>query len=238
MTSMRTTTKDEWNKELMHSPAPWADFVTDKFFMQVPTSWLALRTFDYWEDLLIKRDQSMTAASEFVGIPISNRNNYLAYVQPDVTIRKSAYSVGYPQINDLLKSGPNGILPRPDHWMVASPYIEDSTFWHELGHCIVPRDFYRGETEAITNLLYAYIRQAKVGLPFDTAFAGSFREFRNYTPDYSMMHWMVTENFRNGTEMDYSNTEYDQFRYQNRGYAKCKYKHLPLRRRDSIYTPF
>jgi hypothetical protein len=31
---------------------------------------------------------------------------------------------------------------------------------------------------------------------------------------------MVTVNFGNGAEMNYSNTEYDEFRYQHRGYAK------------------
>jgi hypothetical protein len=171
---MKTTTADEWNNELMHSPAPWADFVTDKFFMQVPTSWLANRTFDYWEDLLIKRDESMTGASELVGIPISKRNDYLAYIQPDLQIKESGYGVGYPQINTIVHSSPDGILPQPDHWMVASPYIEIDVFWHELGHCLVPRDYYRGETEAIVHLLYAYILQEKIGLSFDMAFARSF----------------------------------------------------------------
>merc|ERR1719266_1402115 len=31
---------------------------------------------------------------------------------------------------------------------------------------------------------------------------------------------MVTENFRDGKDMDHSNTERDEFRYQHRGYAK------------------
>ena len=238
MTSTKTTTKDEWDNELRDSPAPWADFVTDKFFMQVPTSWLDHRDFDYFKDLLIKRDEAMTGVSELVGIPISERNDYLAYVQPDLHIRASAYGVGYPQINNLVSSGPNGIEADPDHWMVASPYIEDSVFWHELGHCILGlNDYYRGETEAIVNVPYAYIRQVHVGLDFDTAFAGSFNEQENFTPDYSMMHWMVTENFRDGKEMDHSNTEHDEMRYQNRGYAKCKCIHLPLTPpRGSIYT--
>ena len=37
------------------------------------------------------------------------------------------------------------------------------------------------------------------------------------TPDQAAIHWMVTENFRNGKDMDHSNTEYDEFRYQHRG---------------------
>jgi len=233
MTSTKTTTKVEWDNELRYSPAPWADFVTDKFFMQVPTSWLAGRDFDYFEDLLIKRDQAMTGASEFVGIPISKRNDYLAYVQPDLHIRAEAYGVGYPQINNLVSSSANGIDANPDHWMVSSPYNENSVFWHELGHCLFGLNHYRGEAEAIVNALYAYIRQAYVGLDFDTAFAASFDDNNQYTPDQAMMHWMVTENFRDGKEMNYSETEYDEMRYQNRGYAKCKYIRLPLCPRGS-----
>jgi hypothetical protein len=235
MTSIQTTTKDEWDDVLRYSPAPWADFVTDKFFMQVPTSWLNLRDFDYFEDLLFRRDESMTLASELVGIPISNRNDYLVYVQPDLNIRADAYGVGYPQINNLVFSGPNGIVSSPDHWMVASPYIEDGTFWHELGHCLVPFDYYRGETEAIVGLLYAYIRQEYIGLDFDTAFGGSIEGTDLFTPDYSMMHWMVTPNFRDGNEMDHSNTEEDEMRYQYRGYAKCKYQYSRVCPREPVF---
>ena len=60
----------------------------------------------------------MTGVSELVGIPISKRNDYLAYVQPDLHIRAGGYGVGYPQINNNVLSGPGGILPNPDHWMV------------------------------------------------------------------------------------------------------------------------
>ena len=40
------------------------------------------------------------------------------------------------------------------------------------------------------------------------------------TPDQAAIHWMVTENFRDGKDMDHSNTDYNEFRYQHRGYAK------------------
>ena len=234
MTSAKTTTKDEWDNELRYSPAPWADFVTDKFFMQVPTSWLALRDFDYFKDFLIKRDQAMTGVSELAGIPIAKRNDYLAYVQPDLHIRAEAFGVGYPQINNLVFSSANGIDANPDHWMITSPYNENPVFWHEIGHCLFGLNHYRGEAEAIVNVLYAYIRQVHVGLDFDTAFAGSFAEHDQYTPDYSMMHWMVTANFRDGKEMNYSETENDEMRYQHRGYAKCKCIHLPLCPREAV----
>jgi hypothetical protein len=42
----------------------------------------------------------------------------------------------------------------------------------------------------------------------------------NYTPDDSAVHWMIVPNFRDGNEMDRSNTPFDEFRYQHRGYSK------------------
>jgi hypothetical protein len=60
----------------------------------------------------------------------------------------------------------------------------------------------------------------KFGIDFDTAFINSFPRTGTYTVDNAAIRWMVTENFRNGNEMDYSNTITDEFRYQHRGYAK------------------
>ena len=80
--------------------------------------------------------------------------------------------------------------------------------------------YHIGETEAIVNILYAYVLNELVGLDFDTAFARSMGEVSGYSPNNSAIHWMVTPNFQSLTEMDYSNTEYDEMRYQHRGYAK------------------
>ena len=82
---------------------------------------------------------------------------------------------------------------------------------------------YRGETEANVNLYYTYILNVKFGKDFDYAFAfsrGQKPGQGGLTPDQAAIHWMITENFRDGKDMDHSNTEYDEIRYQHRGYAK------------------
>ncbi len=40
MKSFHTTTDAEWRNTERNHPAPWADFQTDKFMMQVPASWV------------------------------------------------------------------------------------------------------------------------------------------------------------------------------------------------------
>ena len=47
------TTAEEWLTQRGH-PGPWADFVSDKFMMQVPTSWIY--AFDEPEELMNKWD--------------------------------------------------------------------------------------------------------------------------------------------------------------------------------------
>ena len=94
--------------------------------------------------------------------------------------------------------------------------------YHELGHAQL-QTRYRGETEANVNFFYTYILNVKFGKDFDYAFAmsrGQKPGQGGLTPDQAAIHWMVTENFRDGKDMDHSNTEYDEFRYQHRGYAK------------------
>ena len=76
-----------------------------------------------------------------------------------------------------------------------------------------------GETEAIINFMWTYIRHVKFGDGFNAAFNGG-QTHSNYEPDDAAVHWMITPNFRDGKEMDHSNTEYDEFRYQHRGYGK------------------
>jgi hypothetical protein len=104
----------------------------------------------------------------------------------------------------------------------VDPLLTTAEF-HELGHAQL-MSYFRGETEAINNFPYAYIANTKFGMDFDEAFRRSFdnpdRYHYGFTPDRAAVDWMVTVNFGNGAEMDYSNTEADEFRYQHRGYAK------------------
>jgi hypothetical protein len=215
--SWHKTSAAEWQTRRT-APAPWADFESDKYMMQVPSSWIYASGDQ--TDLMRKWDMAMDGVSELMGYPPDKRNRTVLYQQIDVKLQPYAYGIGYPQVNNTYwpydkESG------NKNHWFLREPSASD-TDYHELGHAQGFSKF-RGEEEAAVNMLYPYVRSVKFGVPFDQAFAMSMGigdGFAGTTPDDAAMHWMVTENFRAGREMDHSNTEKDQMRYQQRGYAK------------------
>lgn len=213
-----TTTEAEWNA-VKNSPAPWADFVTDTFFMQVPSSWISDNNdYNFYLNILQGRDDTMRAINDFLGFPTENRNDYTLYLQPDLQLKSSSHAIGYPQVNALMASTPTGAKPYRTNFLVTEPYINKYIEFHELGHCIL-KWRYRGEKEAINNFIYPYIMHTLGGVDFDYAFATS-QGSDVFTPDDAALFWMITANFRNGAQMDYSNSKNDEFRYQHRGYAK------------------
>ncbi|MCH9680612.1 MAG: hypothetical protein K0V04_04190, partial [Deltaproteobacteria bacterium] len=141
------------------------------------------------------------------------------YMQPDVWIRHGAGGIGYPQTN--FSFDPQDIQDgTTNHYYFTAPVQQLEM--HELGHAQLPTMF-RGETEAIVNFPMAYVLSEKFGVDFDEAFARSAPTDGpgvGYTPDQAAVHWMITEGFRNGQEMNHSNTTLDEIRYQARGYAK------------------
>jgi hypothetical protein len=158
-----------------------------------------------------------------------HKDKHLLWLQTDRYIKHVAYGTGYPQVNDVCGAddhGPrnkpwNGPAGRSKTWLVNDPVGDDVTY-HELGH-EMKMTYYRGETEAIVNFNHVYIRNVKEGVGFDKAFAesmGTRIHEGQFTPDLAAVHWMITKNFRTGREMDYSNSQYNEFRYQHRGYAK------------------
>jgi len=209
------TTAEEWLTQRGH-PGPWADFVSDKFMMQVPTSWIY--AFDEPEELMKKWDLAMDGVSEYMGILPKDRNKEVLYLQPDLHIRHGSFGIGYPQINQLYNPNDDEV-GNSDHWMMQDP-THDPVEYHELGHAQLMTMF-PGEGEAIVNFPHAYVRNVKFGVDFETAFAESRGAYnKNYTVDEAAINWMVTPNFGNHQPMDKSNTPDDEFRYQQRGYAK------------------
>ena len=214
--SFDTMTVADWTARRT-AGAPWADFVTDNFMMQVPTNYVYAKADP--TQLMKDWDTFMKAYATFVGIPPEKRNDITSWLQADVQIRAGVYSIGYPQVN-------NDYNPRDDQrgnstrMLVTSP-LGAQVDSHELGHAQLFSGF-RGEGEAINNFPFAYIANTKFGYTFDEAFRLSFDNVGTggHTPDRAAVDWMVTVNFGNGAEMDYSNTTKDEFRYQKRGYAK------------------
>lgn len=211
------TSPQEWMRRRA-TQGPWADFETDKFMMQVPTSWIY--AFPDPRPLLERWDKAMDGVSELLGYPPEKRNKTVLYVQVDVQIRFGVYGIGYPQVNNTYD--PRTVeRGNKDHWLLTDP-VKNEIEYHELGHAQLFSKF-RGEPEAAVNFLHAYVRNVKFGVPFDTAFQQSLGPAYGdlgVKPDDAAINWMVSENFRNGRQMDYSNTTKDEFRYQHRGYAK------------------
>lgn len=209
------TTLQEWKEEQRLHPAPWADFESDKFMMQVPTSWI----YNYEDPVTLMQDWDarMDNVSTMLGYPLI-RNNTILYLQVDTDIMYGVYGIGNPQINNTF----NPLQPgngNKNHWFLRPGVSFWETEFHEMGHAQLFSKF-PGETEAAVNLLAASIYNRVYGVDIDTALGMSFGPEPQITRDQAALNWMVTPNFRAGKPMDISNTTKDEVRYQQRGYAK------------------
>ncbi|MCF7954463.1 MAG: M60 family metallopeptidase [Phycisphaerae bacterium] len=214
-TSIKKTSSLQWSFKERQYPGPWADFESDKFMMQVPTSWIY--NFDDPVTLMRDWDLAMDGFSEILGFPLV-RNRTVLYVQPDISIAHGVYGIGYPQVNQGYNpnSSTNG---NSSHFFLTNP-IGWSTTYHELGHAQLFSKF-PGHAESMVNLPYVYIATEKFGVDLVTAFTNSVTSDReNMTIDNAATMWFVTENFRNGNPMDITNTTKNQVRYQHRGYGR------------------
>ena len=209
------TTLQQWQKVQRKNPAPWADFESDKYMMQVPTSWIY--NYDDPVTLMQDWDKRMDVVSKMLGHPLV-RNNTILYLQIDTDIMFGGYGIGNPQINNTYSpyDTENG---NKDHWFLKPGSGFWETEFHEMGHAQLFSNF-PGEGEAMVNFLAVgvYNRLYKIGI--DTAFGKSFDNKPNVSRDQAALNWMVTPNFRAGKPQDISNTTKDEVRYQFRGYGK------------------
>ncbi|MEZ5032645.1 MAG: M60 family metallopeptidase [Saprospiraceae bacterium] len=211
-----TTTLSEWQStERMH-PAPWADFETDKFMMQVPTSWIY--NFDDPETLMTDWDKSMDAVSDLLGRPrITDRHKN--YLQFDVIIRGSAYHPGYPMSNTPYNPNDN-TDGTPKHNILKGPQFNQDIHFHELGHEVAISKFV-GETEALVNFLYVPVLNRCFGVSLEEAFAKSFGPSYNFftTKENIVKTRLVSDSFQEGVPRNTCNCTKNEVRYQHRGYA-------------------
>jgi hypothetical protein len=214
MKSFHTTSLSEWqNVERKHG-APWADFQTEKFMMQLPTSWIY--NYDDPSKVLKDWDKALDAVSDLMGYPLI-RGKEVLYLQADVFIRAKAYSPGYPQVNVTYNPNKqyNG---NEDKYYLTGPLDQwkgVSVEFHELGHGHKFQKF-PGETEAAVNLLYVAVLNRKFGLDLEEAFYKSLRgghEFKTF--DNTAITWMSNEKFKLELPMDSND-----MKYQMRGFAK------------------
>jgi Peptidase M60, enhancin and enhancin-like/N-terminal domain of M60-like peptidases len=214
-TAHHKTTLAEWVATQRNNPAPWADFESDKFMMQVPTSFI----YNYADPVELMRhwDMRMDGVSELIGQPLV-RNNVILYIQIDTDIMFSGYGIGYPAINNTFDPSAATDGNQKAWYLNASSDFWETEF-HELGHAQLFSNF-PGEGEAEVNLLAAAIWNRKYALDLDLAFGKSFLNLAQINREQAALNWMVTPNFRAGKAMDISNTTKDEVRYQHRGYAK------------------
>lgn len=216
MKTFHETTLTEWMEVERNHAAPWTDFETDKFMMQVPTSWIY--NFDDPKTLLEEWDKSMDAVSDLLGRPrIADRHKN--YLQFDVIIRGSAYHPGYPMSNTPYN--PNSATDgTPQHNILKGPQYGQDIHFHELGHEVAITKFV-GETEAIVNFLYVPVLNKCFGFSLDEAFQKSFGPSYNYfsTKDNTTKTRLVAETFHEGIPRNTCSCTKNEVRYQHRGYA-------------------
>ncbi|MBL7825560.1 MAG: hypothetical protein JNJ57_02945, partial [Saprospiraceae bacterium] len=215
-TSASATTLQDWQNTQRHNPAPWADFVSDKFMMQVPTSWI----YNYNDPVTLMQDwdNRMDVVSKMLGHELT-LNNIKLYLQVDVGIQYNGfYGIGNPQVNNVYNPAQveNG---NKNHWLIRPGVGFWETEFHEMGHAQLFSKF-PGEEEAAVNVPAAAIYNRLYGMGIDSALGKSFGNQPYITRDQAALNWMVTPNFRAGNPMDISNTTKDEVRYQQRGYAK------------------
>ena len=215
--SFDKTTLDKWRNSERKKPGPWADFESDKFMMQVPTSWIY--NFDNPVTLMNDWDNGMDAVSELFGTPLI-RNKTVLYLQIDVMMRGTANFPGYPQSNytynpATVESG------NKNHFTLKGPQFSDWTVFHELGHAQQFTKF-TGETEADVNFLFVAMQNNKFSMELNKAYSLSVSVGGNTQISIAQaaIMWMVTENFRKGKAMDITATEKNEVQYQHRGFGK------------------
>ncbi len=210
--SFHKTTLDEWQNTERNHPAPWADFQSEKFMMQVPTSWIY--NFDDPVTLMADWDAAMDATNDLMGFP-HIRGKETTYPQVDVFLRASVYAPGYPSVN--VKYNPERDYGgNYSHHLLKGPQNAPDYLFHEEGHGYLFVKF-GGETESTVNLHHVAVWHQKFGYDLDTAFRKS-RGFNNIyrTLDNTAVAWMTSFNFSPKEEPMASGEK----AYQLKGHAK------------------
>ena len=215
-TALNKVTLQQWQDVQRKNPAPWADFMSDKFMMTLPTSWIS----NYADPVALMQDwdNRMDVVSDLVGRN-RVRNNQILYLIVDTSLLSDAFGIGYP-------SGNNGYYPgdatngNSNNWYLRPDKDFSEVEFHELGHAELFGGF-PGEGEASNNILSIAVSNKLYSVDIDRGLSKSMNNTAQLIGrDQAALNWMVTPNFRNGQAMDITNSEKNEVRYQQRGYAK------------------
>ncbi|MEM1218579.1 MAG: M60 family peptidase N-terminal accessory domain-containing protein, partial [Bacteroidota bacterium] len=193
----------------LEKPGPWAVFETDNVMFTVPTHSIIPGQNDLRQSLL-DWDTALQGMNSIMAREIVTDKHNM-YMIADVTIRFSAYSIGYPMSNDPLNYTN---VPGPAYFM-DGPGPNDEVNFHETGHAIAMSKF-PGEVEAIVNFPYIMAMHHGLGVDLNEAVNYSFVP-NTFDIDKTATHRMVSNTF--GTNRNISNTVMDEVRYQHRGYG-------------------
>jgi hypothetical protein len=214
MQSFRTTTEAEWQAMVNSSNrAPWTDFQTDKFMMNVPTGWIYKMNYSTASTLMQDWDKAMDIVNDLMGFP-HVRGKESMFPQVDVRIRSGAYAPGYPAVNDTYNPDTNYGGTSSNNLIKGPKYAADYQF-HELGHqYLFPK--FPGETEAEVNLLHVAVWNRGFGYDMNAAFRGSRGSSNTFqTLDTTAVEWMASFSFVKKQPMDQLEKQ-----YQLKGHAK------------------
>lgn len=212
--SFKTTTNSEWRNQQRNLGAPWADFKTEKFMVQVPSYWI----YAVDDPAAIMRDWDLTMSmiADLVGLP-DNRGKETLYRQTDVISKGSGGTVGYPQINGSYsayqtRTKYDGEKPG----FVKSPRQGSNLELHELGHGLsIPK--LDVEKESVVNILDIAMLSRIYGGDLDTVLAND--RYGGNDPYKTLANtavtWMTTKNFL----LENSMTKLEM-QYQKKGHAR------------------
>jgi hypothetical protein len=205
-----TTTLEEWKNIQRHHKAPWADFQTEKFMMNVPTDWIY--KLEAPASLLAEWDMSMDATNELMGFPVE-RGKETLYAQVDLAIPFGFHATGYPAVNAWYD--PNKVYGGAhDDYLVTSPKHADYVELHEMGHgYLFPK--LESDIESTVNLLHVAVLNRKLGFSLDEAFQKSAPSGNpSRTVDNAAIFWMMMQDFKNNKPMNALDKS-----YQHQGHA-------------------
>ena len=214
MQSFHTTTEAQWQAMVNSSNrAPWADFQTDKFMMNVPTDWIYKMNASAALTLMQNWDKAMDIMNDLMGFP-RIRGKETMFPQVDVRIRSSAYAPGYPAVNDTYNPDTNYKGTSTSN-LIKGPQNAAYYEFHEQGHGYLFQKF-PGETEAEVNILHVAVWNQGFGYGLDAALRGSMGVTNTFqTLDTTAIEWMASFSFVNKRPMDQLEKQ-----YQLKGHAK------------------
>jgi len=196
--SFHTTTSNEWVTGERNLGAPWADFQSDKYMMQVPSKWIY--NLPDPETLMQQWDATMDVQNDLMGFP-RLRGKETMYCQVDVILRSSVHAPGYPAVNQQDGTPTDEVSP-PGYagsYLVRGPQHYASipeTEIHEQGHAYFFPKF-GGETEVEVNLPYVAVLNRAFGydLSFSLAASRGYEGNPHRTLDNTAVTWMTVFNF-------------------------------------------